>query len=46
MIIGLKDTARYLYHYTKANTALEKILPNRSLMLTEELSLGDYSLRK
>lgn len=33
MIIGFKDPAKLLYHYTKASTAKDKILPGRSLKL-------------
>lgn len=30
MIYGVTDADRFLYHYTKAETAIERILPNRS----------------
>lgn len=41
MIIELKDPARYLYHYTKASIASEKILPKCSLMINSFGSTND-----
>jgi hypothetical protein len=41
ILYNLKDSKRYVYHYTKAETFLEKILPSNSLRLSPYTQTND-----
>lgn len=46
MIVGVTDSEKYLYHYTSAETAINAILKNRTLMFSTYTETNDPKERK